>query len=87
MGSFLKPWLLVPVLAGLLAAGQIWLSHLRYELSLETQALSSEKQIVQGESSKLRLELASMTRPERLRKLAQQELGMAPPSPAQVVHP
>lgn len=86
MGSFLKPWMLVPLLAGALAAGQIWLSHLRYELSLEAQKLNADKQEVLGESSKLRLELASMTRPERLRKLAQKKLGMRPPLPAQVVH-
>ncbi|WP_100266015.1 cell division protein FtsL [Mariprofundus ferrinatatus] len=86
-GSLLRPWLLVPVLAGSLAAGQIWLSHLRYELSLETQKLNTEKQDVLSESGKLRLELASLTRPERLRKLAQEKLGMKPPGPAQVVHP
>ncbi|ATX82695.1 cell division protein FtsL [Mariprofundus ferrinatatus] len=78
---------MVPVLAGSLAAGQIWLSHLRYELSLETQKLNTEKQDVLSESGKLRLELASLTRPERLRKLAQEKLGMKPPGPAQVVHP
>jgi len=87
MASFLKPWLLVPVVAGLLAAGQIWVSHLRYELSLETQRLNNEKQDALGQASKLRLELASMTRPERLRQMAQEKLGMAPPKPAQVVNP
>ena len=86
MGSLMKPWMVVPALVGVLAAGQIWFSHLRYELSLEVQSLSSEKQGVLRESSKLRLELASMIRPERLRKLAQERLGMGPPSPAQVVH-
>lgn len=83
----MKPWLLVPVAAGLLAACQIWLSHLRYELSLDSQELNTEKQEMLGEVSQLRLELASMTRPERLRQLAQQKLGMAPPKPAQVVSP
>lgn len=87
MAAMLKPWLLVPLLAGLLAAGQIWLSHLRYELSLETQKLNAEKQDALGESSKFRLELASMTRPERLRQLAQQKLKMGPPKPAQVIYP
>lgn len=87
MASLLKPWLLVPVLAGLLSAGQIWVSHLRYELSLETQRLNTEKQDALGQASKLRLELANMTRPERLRQLAQQKLGMAPPRPEQVVNP
>jgi len=83
----LKPLLLMLLVAGLLAAGQIWLSHLRYELSLETQKLNAEKQDALGQSSKLRLELASLTRPERLRQLAQQKLGMGPPNPSQVVNP
>jgi len=87
MAALMKPWMLVPVLAGLLAAGQIWMSHLRNELSLETQKLTAEKQDALGQSSSLRLELASMTRPERLRQMAQQKLGMGPPKPAQVVHP
>jgi len=71
----------------MLAAGQVWLSHLRYETSLETSSI----QKLQGEQKhnihKLNLELASLTRPERLRKIAQSELGMAPPRPMQVIRP
>ena len=71
----------------ILATGQVWLSHLRYETSLET----SKTQKAQGEQKreihKLNLELASLTRPERLRKIAQSRLGMAPPRPMQVLRP
>ena len=86
MAAFMKPWLLVPVAAGVLAAGQIWMSHLRYELSLESQQVNKEQQETLKQTSSLRLELASLTRPERLRKMAQETLGMAPPKPMQVVH-
>jgi cell division protein FtsL len=71
---------------GLLSAAQVWLSYLRYDLSLETQSLSAEKQTVLRETSKLRLEVASLTRPERLRQLARTKLDMAPPKPMQVIH-
>jgi len=87
MSTWARPWVLVPVVAGVLSAGQIWASHLRYELSLENQQLNKERQETLKETSTLRLELANLTRPERLRKLAQEELGMGPPKPMQVVHP
>ncbi|GAV19539.1 cell division protein FtsL [Mariprofundus micogutta] len=86
MTAYVKPWLLVPAAAGVLAAGQIWMSHLRYELSLESQQVNKEQQETLKQASTLRLELASLTRPERLRKIAQEELDMAPPKPMQVVH-
>ena len=86
MRSWIKPWLILPAMLGLLSAAQVWLSYLRYDLSLETQSLSAEKQTVLRETSKLRLEVASLTRPERLRQLARTKLDMAPPKPMQVIH-
>lgn len=82
-----KSWVLVLGVVAVLAAGQIWLSHLRYELSLANQQVEKERQLALKETSTLRLELANLTRPERLRKLAQEELGMGPPKPMQVMHP
>jgi len=79
-------WLLVPLTVALLTAAQIWVSHLRNEVSLSAQRLAAEQKVVEKELSKLRLELASLTRPERLRRYARRKLGMAPPSPSQVVH-
>ncbi len=86
MATWLRPWLAVPVAIGILAAGQIWMSHLRYELSLENQRVNNDQQETLQLISTLRLELANLTRPERLRKTAQEKLGMAPPKPMQVVH-
>ena len=71
----------------LLAATQVWLSHVRYELSLETSRIQKEQSELNREIHQLNLELASLTRPERLRKIAQTELGMAPPLPMQVIRP
>ncbi len=67
-----------------LGAGQVWLSHLRIELSGRHQALSEQRERLQMELAGLRLELASLTRPDRLRQAAR-ALGMAPPRPGQVV--
>ena len=86
MRSWLKPWLILPLMLGLLSTAQVWLSYLRYDLSLEAQSLTAEKQTALKEISKLRIEIASLTRPERLRQLARTELGMAPPNPMQVIH-
>jgi cell division protein FtsL len=87
MRGWLKLWMLMPLTLAVLAGAQIWLSHLRNELSLETQRLDREQKQVRQESSKLRLEVASLSRPERLREYATTTLGMAPPKPMQVVHP
>lgn len=71
----------------LMATAQVWLSHLRYELSLETSRIQKEQSELKREMHQLNLELASLTRPERLRKIAHVDLGMAPPLPMQVVRP
>ncbi len=87
MRAWLKPWLLIPTSAAVVAGGLIWVSHLRYELALETQRTNAEKKSIGQESNKLRLEMASLTRPERLRKYARDSLDMIPPKPMQVIHP
>jgi len=86
MFSAVRFWMLMPLCLAVLAGAQIWLSHVRNELSLETQRLAAEQRSVRQESSKLRLEVASLSRPERLREYATETLGMAPPKPMQVIH-
>lgn len=80
--------IILPVAAiALLATGQVWVSHMRYETSLDISAVQKETSAIKGEINTLNLELASLTRPERLRKIAQTELGMAAPRPMQVLRP
>ncbi len=83
----LIPAIALGLVLGLMAAAQIWLSHLRYETSQAMQRLQSEKQQLALDTSKLKLEIASLTRPERLREIAQKQLHMAPPRPMQVIRP
>jgi len=71
----------------IMATGQVWVSHMRYETSLEISAIQKERALLKGEMNTLNLELASLTRPERLRKIAQTKLGMSAPRPMQVVRP
>lgn len=80
-------WLLPLASIGLLAAAQVWLSHMRYETAQATQELQASKKAIAAEVTRLNLEVASLTRPERLREIAGNKLGMQPPHPMQVVHP
>jgi cell division protein FtsL len=68
------------------AAGEVWLSHARYEISMQTGKDLKERQDLSADLNRLKLELASITRPDRLRSTAKR-LGMAPPSPMQVIRP
>ncbi len=69
-----------------LAAGEVWLSHARYEISRQTDRDLKQQQQLSASLNKLGLELASITRPDKLRSAARR-LGMAPPSPMQVIRP
>jgi cell division protein FtsL len=69
-----------------LAAAEVWLAYARYEVSGQTERGLDERQTLTADLNRLNLELASITRPDRLRSEAK-KLGMAPPSPMQVVRP
>ncbi|MDX8395196.1 MAG: cell division protein FtsL [Mariprofundaceae bacterium] len=71
----------------ILASSQVWLSHVRYEMNVDIGKLKKEQLLIKQDVQQLNIELASLTRPERLRIHAQNKLGMAPPKPMQVVHP
>ncbi len=86
MRGGLKAWMVIPLTLALLAGAQIRLAQVRNDLSLQMQQLQSEQQALRQESSKLRLEVASLSRPERLRRYAITTLHMGPPTPMQVIH-
>jgi len=66
---------------------QVWLAHSRIENNHATQRLQVEIASVRQTIQTLKLELASLTRPESLRQLAKKKLGMRPPLPLQVIRP
>ncbi|HID37824.1 MAG TPA: cell division protein FtsL [Ghiorsea sp.] len=71
---------------GLLAGGKVWVSYLRVDTEQSVNQLKKEKVLLVQDVQNLKLELASMTRPDTLRRLAR-ELGMAAPSAMQVMKP
>jgi len=81
------PLLLMLSLLGLLAGVQVWLSHARYDISRQSKALQAERSDLNYRINQLQLERASLIRPERLRRIARDQLGMGPPKARQVVRP
>jgi len=75
------------LLAGLMAALQVGLARQRLTLAGERADAERQARALRAELGKLRLEWATLTRPERVRRLAVSKLGMRPPLPAQVVRP
>jgi len=79
------------IVAGLsvaaLATAQIWLAHSRYAIAHQATLARHHLEDTQADVNRLGLELASLSRPERLRELAKNQLGMAPPLPSQVWRP
>jgi len=70
-----------------LAAGQVYLSHVRVGISQKVAEAKVAQGQVQREVQNLKLEVASITRPDTLRRLAREKLGMFSPTPMQVVQP
>ncbi len=70
-----------------LAAAQVWLPYQRGMVAQETTQLKKERILVQQDVQNLKLELASLMRPDTLRRLAHQKLGMHAPTAMQVLNP
>jgi len=70
-----------------LAAGQVWLSHLRMDVSQQVAQLKHERNAIKQDVQNLSLEIASLLRPDTLRRLAREKMGMHSPTPMQVVKP
>lgn len=71
----------------LAAAAQVSLAYYRNGLAQYKSEVLSAHRALAAEVGQLHVELANLSRPERLRRLARSELGMAPPSPLQVLRP
>ncbi len=71
---------------GLLSVGEVWVSYVRLDTEQVVSQLQKEKNILAQDVQSLKLELASMLRPDTLRRLAR-DMGMSAPSAMQVVKP
>ncbi len=71
---------------GLLSVGEVWVSYVRLDTEQAVSQLQKEKNILAQDVQSLKLELASMLRPDTLRRLAR-DMGMSAPSAMQVVKP
>jgi len=74
------------MMIGLVAGAQVWQSYLRVDTAQEIEALKKVKVDLKQDVQNLKLELASMTRPDTLRRVAR-DLGMSAPTSMQVVKP
>ncbi|MDQ6994873.1 MAG: cell division protein FtsL [Mariprofundaceae bacterium] len=68
-----------------LSLAQIWLAHLRVEIARQRHEIQVTIQQEEAKKDKLSLEYANLIRPERLRKLAHEQLGMHAPRPDQLI--
>jgi len=71
----------------ILSAGQVWLSHIRVDVSEQVAQLKQERNAMKQDVQNLSLEVASLLRPDTLRRLAREKMGMHAPTPMQVVKP
>jgi len=73
------------LLLGALALAQVWLAHLRVEVARQRHTIQESIKQEERKMDKLSLEYANLIRPERLRKLAHEQLGMNAPRPDQLI--
>ncbi|MDQ7002923.1 MAG: cell division protein FtsL [Ghiorsea sp.] len=78
---------LLVIVFGALSAGQVWLSHLRVGVAQQVSSAAQAQRLAQQDVQNLKLELASLMRPNTLRRLAHDELGMQAPTSMQVIRP
>lgn len=82
-----RPWLLLCLAAAVLATAQVAVAHQRLDTAAEYNRLQRDVRQISDEINRMNIELAMLTRPERLRTVALEELGMRPPTAKQVVNP
>jgi len=80
-----KRMIIVVSVLMVLAWAQIWLAYLRVNNARERYAVQQNIEQVERDIARLSLEYASLTQPERLRRLAHETLGMRAPRAEQLV--
>ncbi|RMH52275.1 MAG: cell division protein FtsL [Zetaproteobacteria bacterium] len=73
------------LMVALLAGVRVWVSHARYDLARQSRLRMGELSELRYRVHQLRLERTTLIRPERLRVIARDRLGMVPPAPDRVI--
>lgn len=63
----------------------VWVKMVQVQAGYAIHALQTEAMKLRQERSTLEVEVSALKRPERLRRIAVERLGMAPPAPHQLV--
>lgn len=84
-GWRVRPWLVTMLLVTVLASGQVALAQQRLDMAAERNAVLRDMDRLKDEISRMKIELATLMRPDRLRRVAVRRLDMRPPAPTQVV--
>lgn len=79
------PWALMGIAVLAMATAQVALANQRLQIAARYNQLQRDMRHAGDQISRLKIELAMLTRPERLRAVALDQLGMHPPTAAQVV--
>jgi cell division protein FtsL len=79
------PYLMVVmVLLTLVALFHVWSRVTVIDLNLQISEADSTISVAKQEASRLRLEIASLKTPERIEKIAKEDLGMSLPTDVQI---
>lgn len=79
------PYLMVVmVLLTLVALFHVWSRVTVIDLNLQISEADSTISVAKQEASRLRLEIASLKTPERIEKIAKEDLGMTLPTDVQI---
>jgi len=83
--KFVRPWLLSCLALVVLATAQVALAHQRLDTAGQVNRLQRDVRQIEDEINRLNIELTMLTRPEQLRTVALEQLGMRPPTAMQVI--
>ncbi len=83
--AFLPMMIIGSLLVGLPLLGRIILRHTTIEMRREITRMEMEKNKLTSEISELELQKATLSRPERIKEIARNRLGMKEPADGTVI--
>ncbi|MDQ6979644.1 MAG: cell division protein FtsL [Mariprofundaceae bacterium] len=74
------------LLCAVLGVAQVWMSFMRNSTAREMHRAQQSIIVLNNEIKAMKIETGSLLRPERLRQVAHEQLGMRAPLPTQLLH-